>query len=322
MSDTTRTLFFGSGAFALPALECLAAAPGIALVAVVTAPPRPGGRRGALRPTPVAELATRLGLAVLTPPRLRDEAALEALRATRVELIVLADYGRLVPPEVLALPVRGALNLHPSLLPRHRGAAPVPAAILSGDRETGVTLMLMDEGLDTGPIVAQSRRPLDGTELAPDLEASLSRAGAELLCRTLPAWLAGRVKPRPQPALGATLTRPLRREDGRLDPGRSAAELERQVRAYQPWPGSFIETGKDRLIVWRASRVGAADGTPARTATPRLPDVGRLVADDGFPALVTVDGRLRLEEVQPAGGRRMGGAEYLRGRQGPGAQPS
>jgi methionyl-tRNA formyltransferase len=321
VSHVTRTLFFGSGSFALPALDCLATAPGIAVVGVVTAPPRPSGRHGGLRPTPAAERAATLGLAVLTPPRLRDEAALEELRAADAELIVLADYGRIVPPAVLALPAHGALNLHPSLLPRHRGAAPVPATILSGDRETGVTLMLMDEGLDTGPIVAQSRRPLDGSELAPDLEADLARSGAELLCRTLRAWLAGRLEAMPQPALGATLTRPLRREDGRLDPHRPAVELERQVRAYQPWPGSFIETDDGRLIVWRATLPGSTTEQtgPGASAVggdvaPRAPDVGRLVAHDGCPALVTVDGRLRLDEVQPAGGRRMGGAEYLRGR--------
>ena len=172
---------------------------------------------------------------------------------------MLADYGRLVPSAVLDLPRHGALNLHPSLLPRHRGAAPIPAAILAGDAETGVTLMRMDEGLDTGPIVAQRRVPLSGDETAPELEGRLAEVAAELLVATLPAWLAGRLDATPQPEDGATLTRPLRREDGRLDPVRRRRELERQVRAYQPWPGSFLDDGPTRLIVWQASAHGPSE---------------------------------------------------------------
>jgi methionyl-tRNA formyltransferase len=218
--------------------------------------------------------------------------------------MVLADYGRLVPAAVLDLPSHGALNLHPSLLPRHRGATPIPAAILAGDAETGVTLMRMDEGLDTGPIIAQRRVPLSGDEAAPELESRLSNLAAELLAQTLPAWLRGEVEPRPQDTGSATLTRPLRRADGALDPRRPASELERQVRAYQPWPGSYLATNAGRVIVWQAD-IGKGQGA----AEP-----GRLVAVDGGIALTTRDGLLHLLEVQPAGGRRMSGAELLRGR--------
>ena len=178
-------------------------------------------------------------------------------------LIVLADYGRLVPSAVLDLPRHGALNLHPSLLPRHRGASPIPAAILEGDAETGVTLMRMDEGLDTGPIVATRRVALGGDETAPELEGLLAELGAELLVATLPAWVAGRIDATPQAESGATLTRPLRRDDGRLDAASSAARLARQVRAYQPWPGSFLDDGPTRLIVWRASAHGPSDADAA-----------------------------------------------------------
>jgi methionyl-tRNA formyltransferase len=217
---------------------------------------------------------------------------------------VLADYGRLIPAAVLELPRHGALNLHPSLLPRHRGASPVPAAILAGDGSTGVTLMRMDEGLDSGPIVAQRVVPLEGTETAPQLEERLAVLAAELLVETLPDWLAGRLTARPQAEEGATLTRPLRRADGRLDAGHPALELERQVRAYQPWPGSFIETDGERLIVWRAAVLeGLAEGT-----------AGALVPAGDTLALQTSAGQLRLDEVQLAGRRRMGGAEYRRGR--------
>jgi methionyl-tRNA formyltransferase len=299
-----RTVFLGSGAFAVPILAALASNAGVALTAVITAPARPAGRGGALKPSPVGAWAAARDITVLTPGRLRDPATLDAIRALAPDLLVLADYGRLVPPALLDLPPHGALNLHPSLLPRHRGATPVPAAILAGDGETGVTLMRMDEGLDTGPIVAQRRVPLTGDETAPELETRLSRLAAELLADTLPAWLRGEIDARPQDQAVATLTRPLRREDGALDPRRPARELERQVRAYQPWPGSYLDTDAGRIIAWRVEVLGA----------PGAGSPGRLVALDGGLALITQDGLLHLLDVQPAGGRRMSGAALLRGR--------
>ena len=313
MEGHARTIFFGSGSFGLPVLDRLDDAGSVALVAVVTAPARPAGRSGEPRPTPVAQAASERGIPILMPSRLRDPVDLAALRATAPDVIVLADYGRLIPGAVLSLPPHGALNLHPSLLPRHRGASPVPAAILAGDALTGVTLMRMDEGLDTGPIVATAEYALRGDEVAPELEARLAELAAGLLMASLPGWLAGTLEPRPQPSRGATLTRPLRREDGRLDARRPAFELERQVRAYQPWPGSFLEVDGERLIVWAATvdptEPGDVAGAPGRGKLP-----GALVpAADGV-ALLTGDGRLRLTEVQPAGGRRMSGTEFARGR--------
>jgi methionyl-tRNA formyltransferase len=300
-----RTVFLGSGVFAVPTFRQLDDDPRVELVGVVTAPPRPAGRRQALTRTPVHEAALAHGVdAILTPERLRSPAGILAVQELDADLLVLADYGRLVPPDLLE-PRHGALNLHPSLLPRHRGATPVPAAILAGDAVTGVTLMRMDAGLDTGPIIAQTRWALDGDETTPELEAALAVEAAALLARTLPGWLAGDLPATPQPPTGATLTRPLRRGDGRLDPGRPALDLERQVRAYQPWPGSAVELAAGPLKVWRAAvgphRVGDQAGT--------------LVVDDrDGVALITRDGRLRLLEVQPAGGRRMSGADFLRGR--------
>ena len=296
-----RTVFIGSGAFAGPALEALARDPAIEIVGVVTAPPRPAGRKLGAVETPVARLAGDLGIGpVLTPPRLRDPAGTDGILALDPSLIVLADYGQIVPAALLGVG-RGALNLHPSLLPRHRGATPVPATILAVDRATGVTLMRMDEGLDTGPIVAQAGTPVAPGETAPDLEARLATLGAELLTSSLEPWLAGDLRERPQPTVGATFTRPLRREDGRMDLSLPAAELERQVRAYQPWPGSFVETRTGRLTVWASSPV-ASEHLPAGRFTPR--------------GLATGDGTLQLLEVQPAGGRRMPWVEYLRGRPG------
>ena len=304
MGGPVRTLLFGSGSVALPALRRLLASDLVTIESVVTAPPRPAGRKSVLTPTPVAEAATAAGLTVRTPSSLREAASQAELREVRADLIVLADYGRIIPGAVLEMPKHGALNIHPSLLPRHRGAAPVSGAILAGDTVTGVTLMCMDEGLDTGPILAQREVALDGTEIAPELEARLAEHGADLLIECLPGWLDGSVAARPQSDAGATLTRLLRRSDGQLDPQRPAAELERQVRAYQPWPGSFLEYDGDRLKVWRAGIL----------EQPAAIGVGDVVPVAGTLVLGTADGALRLDEVQPAGKTRMSGAEYRHGK--------
>jgi methionyl-tRNA formyltransferase len=303
-----RTIFLGSGSFGVPILEALVSSPVTDVVGVISAPDRPIGRGAVVTPVPVAARARELGLPLIQPDRIRDPAAVEAVAALRPVLGVLADYGQIVPAAILDLPPRGILNVHPSLLPRHRGATPIPAAILAGDRETGVTLIRMDEGLDTGPIVAAVRWALDGTETAPELEARAAEAGAELMTATLGPWLRGELAAGPQPAEGVTLTRPLRREDGRLDPARSAAELERQVRALQPWPGTFVETGAGRIKVLRAVVPRSAGGRPATTGQPGSfgggPDL----------RLHTADGDLVLVEVQPAGGRPMTGEELVLGR--------
>ena len=297
-----RTLFFGSGGFAVPILDALAGSPDIDLVSVVGAPHRPVGRRATLRAVPAIARAHELGVPVLQPPRLRSPDAIAEIAGLVPELGVLADYGRIVPEAVLGLPPAGILNVHPSLLPRHRGAAPIPATILAGDTEAGVSLIRMDAGIDTGPVVAQTRWPLDGTETAPELEARAATEGTRLLRTTLRGWLDGRVRAIPQDEALATLTRPLRRDDGRLDPTRPVVELERRVRALQPWPGSWVETVIGRLVVWRAEAVpgfAAGDGTPGH--------FGRF-------GLHAADGHLALREVQPAGSRRMSWDELVRGR--------
>ena len=296
-----RTVFFGSGGFGREALRRLAVHPDVELVGVVTAPQRPTGRKQQLTPSVIDGVARDLGISpILRPERLRDEASTAAVLAGEPALIVLADYGQIVPPPLLALPF-GALNLHPSLLPRHRGATPIPAAILADDRETGITLMRMDAGLDTGPIVAQERVALDGTETAPRLEAHLERVAADLLDRSLRPWIRSELVPRPQDEDAATMTRPLRRGDGRLDPSRHAADLWRQVRAYQPWPGSFIETDQGRLVVLESS-VGAPADRPAGSIGPL--------------GLAAADRELLLHVVQPAGGKSMSWEAFLRGHPG------
>lgn len=295
--------FFGSGPFAVPILDRLAAMPGVRLVGVVSVPDRPSGRGGRVSAPPVADRARSLGLRLLQPVRLRDGTAAAAIRDLGPEVAVLADYGRLVPAELLAIPPRGFLNLHPSLLPRHRGATPIQATILAADAQAGVSLFEMDAGLDTGPIVAQVGWPLDGREDAIELEATAARRAAELLEATLGPWLAGERRARAQPVDGITLTRPLRREDGRLDPALPAAELERHVRALAPWPGTFVDLPAGRLAILRAA------------VAPARPDdePGVLVAEDGGLALSAAGGRLRLLEVRPAGGRAMSAADLRNG---------
>ena len=302
-ADRARTIFLGSGAFAAPILDALLDDPRLELVGIITAPDRPAGRGRTLLPTPVALRARTLWMPLLQPARLRDPEVVGEIRALRPELGVLADYGQIVPAEVLELPAHGILNIHPSLLPRHRGASPIQATIADGDERTGVTIMRMDEGLDTGPVVATTDWATTGRETAPELEQRAARKGAGLLTTVLGDWLAGGIQPTPQSAEGATLTRRLRRSDAYLDPARPAVELERRVRAHLPWPGSSVETAAGRLTVHRAA---VAPGAPGD-------EPGVLVTHGDGLALATSDGRLVLEEVQLAGRRQLSGPEFLRG---------
>ena len=297
-----RTVFLGSGAFGRASLRRLADHPDTQLVGVVTAPTRPAGRGQRPTSSVIADVAGELGVGpILTPERSRAPDSIAEILDLEPRLLVLADYGQIIPPELLDLE-HGALNLHPSLLPRHRGATPIPAAILAGDAETGVTLMRMDAGLDTGPVVAQERVALDGSESTPALEGHLETVAADLLDRCLGPWIRGELEARPQPETGATLTRPLRREDGRLDPRKRAVELERQVRAYQPWPGAFVDTPQGRLIV-RSARAGVSGAPGAGSFDEHWLGVGE-------------GERLEIIEVQPAAGKRMTWEAFLRGRPG------
>jgi methionyl-tRNA formyltransferase len=242
----------------------------------------------------------------LQPQRLRSEEAIAAVRAVGPELLVLADYGRVVPSALLERPAHGALNVHPSLLPRYRGASPVQATILAGDTETGVTVIRMDAGVDTGPIVAQERTNVVAGETAPELEARLSVLGARVLSNALSPWLAGLITPRPQPSQGASRTPVLTRADGRIDWTGDAAAIERQVRAYQPWPGSWTESPFGQLVIWGAAVVddGAARGAEV-AGTVRSFGRGLAVA--------TGAGLVELNEIQLGGRRRMSGQDLRNG---------
>jgi methionyl-tRNA formyltransferase len=305
-ADPARTIFFGSGSFAVPILEALVLHPRIQLVGIVTAPDRAAGRGRTLLPTPIALKARTMWVPLLQPARVRAPEAIAEIAELAPDLGVLADYGQVVPEDLLALAPRGILNIHPSILPRHRGATPIPAAIAAGDVETGVSLIRMDAGVDTGPIIAARAWPLAGTERAPDLESLAAREGASLLAASLDGWLDGTLAAIPQPGDGATLTRQFRKADARLDPSSSAVELERRVRAQAPWPGTFVDTEEGRVAVLRASVASSeADDEP-----------GTLLAHDGRLALATGDGRLVFEEAQREGRRSSEGRDFLRGQRG------
>ena len=294
-----RVVFMGSPEFALPSLRALAAA--YEVVGVVTQPDRPAGRGKQLTAPPVKKLAAELGLPVIQPYRLRNPEALQSLTAWAPDLIVVAAFGQILRQEVLDLPLHGCLNVHASLLPRWRGASPIQAAILAGDAETGVTIMRMDKGLDTGPILIERAIPIAPDDTAATLSDKLSTLGADILIETLPKYLSSELKPTPQPEAGATSAPILKKSDGELDAALSAEELARKVRAFNPWPGAFIVWKRQPLKVHRA-RIAAGNAAS-----------GQHRIEGGLPAIGTADGLLILNKVQPAGKKPMSGEEFLRG---------
>ena len=242
ISAMTRIVFMGTPEFAVPTLEALADAHQV--VGVVTQPDRQAGRGRELRPSPVKEVALERDLPLFQPRTLRTPEAVEQLKGWEPDVIVVAAFGQILRQDVLDLPPHGCLNVHASLLPRWRGAAPVAATILAGDEVTGVTIMKMDAGLDTGPVLERSAPvKIEPDDTRAELKKRLAEVGADLLIRVLPAYLAGDLIPQPQPEAGVTYAEQLRKEDGRIDWQRSAAELDRQVRAFTPWPGVFTTLG-------------------------------------------------------------------------------
>ena len=290
----------GSPDFAVPSLEGLAAH--YPIVGVVTPPDRPAGRGGTVKPPAVKEAALRLGLPMLQPERLRLPAATDQLRAWAPDLIVVVAFGQILKPEVLDLPHYGCINVHGSLLPRWRGAAPIQAALLAGDMETGITIMKMDPGVDTGPFLSQRYIPIAAEDTAGTLFAKLAPLGATLLLKTLPLYLSGEIQPKPQLEVGVTYAPMLKKEDGRLDFKHSAADLERRVRAMNPWPGASFEFNGVPLKVLRAAVSGE-----------KSPGPGSRLIVNGRPAIGTGEGLLILEEVQPAGKKSMPGRAFLTG---------
>jgi methionyl-tRNA formyltransferase len=298
---SVRTVFMGSPDFSLPTLRKLAE--GYPLAGVVTQPDRPAGRGRQLTPPPVKILAEELGIPLIQPSRLRADEAMQQLRQWDPELIVVAAFGQILRPDVLELPRYGCVNVHASLLPRWRGAAPIPAAILHGDSHSGVTIMLMDAGVDTGPMLSQRATPIQAGETSGELSERLAHLGAELLLETLPRYLSGELRPQPQAQEEAAYAPMLKKEDGRLDFNRTAPELERRVRAFNPWPGAFMEWQGGPLKVHRASLGAAVQGKPP----------GTCLVQAGLPGVAAAQGTLLLEELQPPGKRPLPGRDFLRG---------
>jgi len=289
----------GSPDFAVPALRALVAV--YPVVGVVTQPDRPSGRGMTLTPPPVKVTAQQLGIPVIQPEKLRAPEALEQLQAWAPDLIVVAAFGQILRPNVLELPRFGCINTHASLLPRHRGAAPIQAAILNGDSQTGVTIMKMDAGLDTGPMLRQRAIPIGDQDTGGSLFEKLSQLGGELLLETLPGYLTGEITPQPQPEVGVTYFGMIKKEDGLLDFNRPAAELERLIRAFWPWPGTYLNWNGAPLKILRA-----------HTSTTVAQAGQRLVAQ-GLPAMGTADGLIVFDELQPAGKKSMPGKAFLAG---------
>ncbi|MEW6651204.1 MAG: methionyl-tRNA formyltransferase [Chloroflexota bacterium] len=290
----------GSPEFALPALASLAKE--YPVVGVVTQPDRPAGRGKALKPPPVKELASNLGIETIQPERLRQAGVFEVLAAWKPDLIVVAAFGQILRQNILDLPRMGCINIHASLLPRWRGAAPIQAAILHGDETTGVTIMKMDAGVDTGGILAQDTLPILAEDDSETLSRRLADSGARLLLRTLPEYLAGKIQPKPQEGSAASYAPMLTKDQGELDFNLPAAHLERKVRAFYPWPGAFLLWQAERLKVRRAKVTDA----------PGL-DAGEHSIWNGYPLLGTSRRGLVLLEVQPAGKKWMSGVDFLRG---------
>lgn len=303
---SARIIFMGTPDFAVPSLKALIDSDH-QLVAVVTQPDRPSGRGKKLTPPPVKLVAEAAGLKILQPQTLRPEAVVAELAALRPEIIIVAAFGQILRQNVLDLPLYGCLNVHASLLPRWRGAAPITAAIRAGDPQTGITIMKMEAGLDTGPIISQSAIPIEPHHTGGSLTKELAELGATLLLDTLPGWLSGQLKAQPQDDQQATLAPRLKKEEGEIHWQQSALEIERQIRAFDPWPGTFTcgLTGQIKIL--------AAEVTGMEPPAVAYQEPGILFKHRRDVYVTTGQGLIRLVTVQPAGRKPMPAEAMLNG---------
>ena len=300
-----RVLFMGSPEFAVPSLRALVAA-GYPVVAAVSQPDRPAGRGGKVALPPAKEAAITLAVPTFQPESLKDPAVQDALRAFQPELFVVAAYGKILPRAVLAIPERGSVNVHASLLPRWRGASPIAAAICAGDLETGVSIMEMALKMDAGPVISQARMPILPADTTGALEPRLASLGARTLVETLPRWLAGELPAVAQDEAAVTFCSLIAKSDGFLSRAMNAIQAERAVRAFSPWPGACVEYRGERLAIWRA-HLSAASAAEAP---------GTLVIEGRLPAIHFPGALLVLDEVQKPGSRRLPGEDFLNGERG------
>lgn len=302
-----KIIFMGTADLACASLAALLREPAFRILAVVSQPDKPRGRDLQIQPTPVKAAALAAGLPVLQPTRARDVAFIEQLSQLQPDLIVVAAYGQILPQALLDLPRFGCLNVHTSLLPKYRGAAPIQWAILDGERETGVTIMRMDAGLDTGGILTQATTPITPGDNAQTLHDRLAPLGGDLLVQTIPDHVAGRITPRPQPAEGASYARKITRDDGQIDWTQPARVLWNLVRGFTPWPGAFTfqqVQGKPRLLkIWSAQVEAGSSGQPGAV----------LSADRNGIVIACGESALRVLELQREGGRRLTAREFLLG---------
>ncbi len=297
-----RLVFMGTPEFAVPLLDALTRTEHH-IVGVYTRPDQPAGRGKQLQSSPIKQLALARGLPIFQPHTLRAPDTVAPLRALAPDLIIVAAYGLILPREVLAIPPRGCVNAHASLLPRHRGAAPIAAAILAGDAQTGVTLMQIDEGLDTGPILMQRAIPIADDDTTGTLTAKLAHLAAEVMLEALPRLLAGEIVPQAQDHARATMCKPIKKEEGLIDWTRPASEIARRVRAFNPWPSAFTFWNGTMLKILRAY----ASLQPMNAEAGRVLQLGKEIA------VACGDGALILREVQLAGKRAMTIEEFARG---------
>ena len=294
-----RLVFMGTPDFAVPALRALLDA-GHEIAAVYTQPPRPAGRGQREQRSPVHEFAASHGLAVRTPKSLKGQDIQREFADLRADTAVVAAYGLILPKPILQAPRHGCLNIHASLLPRWRGAAPIHRAILAGDAETGITIMQMDEGLDTGGMLRQARTPIGEQDTAQTLHDRLADLGAREIIAALQDVVAGTVRPQPQPVEGVTYAAKLSRDEGKLDWSRPAAALARQVRAFDPWPGAWFEYRGERIKVLAAAPVGGKRGAPGTVL-------------DALPVVACGEGALQLLRLQRPGKSPLDAGDFLRG---------
>jgi methionyl-tRNA formyltransferase len=301
-----RLVFMGTPELAAVCLDALLRAPEFQVVGVVTQPDRPKGRDLKLTPPPVKELALRHHLPVLQPAKARDESFLAQLTAWQPELIAVAAFGQILPQSILDLPKFGCLNVHTSLLPKYRGAAPIQTAILNGDAETGVTIMKMDIGLDTGAILSVERTPIDAADNAQTLHDRLAKLGAALLAKTIPDYIAGRITPQPQPNEGVSHCAKIKKQDGAIDWNLPARTLWNRVRGFTPWPGAFTHlTAQAKPFLLKIWEAEPAEGKGLPGEILRAEKHGIVVACG--------EDALRIFTLQREGGRRVSAAEFLAG---------
>ena len=302
MSDPLRVRFYGSPDFALPTLQALIDSP-FRPIAVVTQPDARAGRGRSLRPPPIKELAAAHGIPALQPAKLRDRAAIAQITSLRPDMQVVAAYGQLIPSEILGLLTHGTLNVHASLLPRWRGASPISAAILHGDAETGVSIMLVDETEDTGDILRQQSTPIRASEHAGDLSDRLATMGAQLLLETIPDWLSGDIDPVAQDPDQATRARRVKKQQGRINWNQSADQIARHIRAYTPWPAAATTLDQTPIRIKQATCSGSRMNGPPGT----ILDAGATIN------VATADGILEIHRLQRAGKRELSAEEFARG---------